>query len=181
MYPAPRDILHRFFFRWVIFTFSIFFFSIFIFLFLLLLVLFLFLFPLPLPCPLSSPFFFFFAKVQFLDCCAATVEQWAYRRTWRNGSYSTSLCFPKRRFCCFCRVAQTRGKKKKERQGWPPLLPSLARYLDNENPGDDTIRRISKETSIRDFIVFSFLLEDYAGLRDRGIIEIERRFYFHRF
>lgn len=131
--------------------------------------------------PLSSLFFFFFAKVQFLDCCAATVEQWAYRRTWRNGSYSTSLCFPKRRFCCFCRVAQTRGKKKKERQGWPPLLPSLARYLDNENPGDDTIRRISKETSIRDFIVFSFLLEDYAGLRDRGIIEIERRFYFHRF
>lgn len=163
-----------------LFRFSFFFF-IFIFLFLLLLVLFLFLFPLPLPCPLSSPFFFFFAKVQFLDCCAATVEQWAYRRTWRNGSYSTSLCFPKRRFCCFCRVAQTRGKKKKERQGWPPLLPSLARYLDNENPGDDTIRRISKETSIRDFIVFSFLLEDYAGLRDRGIIEIERRFYFHRF
>lgn len=135
----------------------------------------------PFLLPLSSPFFFFFAKVQFLDCCAATVEQWAYRRTWRNGSYSTSLCFPKRRFCCFCRVAQTRGKKKKERQGWPPLLPSLARYLDNENPGDDTIRRISKETSIRDFIVFSFLLEDYAGLRDRGIIEIERRFYFHRF
>lgn len=163
-----------------LFRFSFFFF-IFIFLFLLLLVLFLFLFPLPLPCPLSSPFFFFFAKVQFLDCYAATVEQWAYRRTWRNGSYSTSLCFPKRRFCCFCRVAQTRGKKKKERQGWPPLLPSLARYLDNENPGDDTIRRISKETSIRDFIVFSFLLEDYAGLRDRGIIEIERRFYFHRF
>lgn len=146
-----------------LFRFSFFFF-IFIFLFLLLLVLFLFLFPLPLPCPLSSPFFFFFAKVQFLDCCAATVEQWAYRRTWRNGSYSTSLCFPKRRFCCFCRVAQTRGKKKKERQGWPPLLPSLARYLDNENPGDDTIRRISKETSIRDFIVFSYLkiTRDYA-------------------
>lgn len=84
-------------------------------------------------------------------------------------------------FVAFVASRRRVEKKRRKRQGWPPLLPSLARYLDNENPGDDTIRRISKETSIRDFIVFSFLLEDYAGLRDRGIIEIERRFYFHRF
>lgn len=149
MYPAcplPSPlvyILHRFF-TWVIFTFALFFFSFF---FLLLLVLFLFLFP------LFFLFSLFFAKVQFLDCCAATVEQWAYRRTWRNGSYSTSLCFSKRRFVAFV-ASRRRVEKRKGRQGWPPLLPSLARYLNNENPGD-TSNDVNAETS---FAISSFSL-----------------------
>lgn len=57
-------------------------------------------------------------------------------------------------------ASRRRVEKKKGRQGWPPLLPSLARYLDNENPGDS-----SKDLEGNDFIVFCYL--KIAGLCDR--------------
>ena len=54
------------------------------------------------------------------------VEQWAYGRTWRNGSYPTSLCFPKKRFVAFVASRRRVEKKRRDAQGSPPLLRSRA-------------------------------------------------------